>query len=229
MPARLLVPLIVGAALIAAAPAAAQEPTELVVVEVANVRVAPDTATVGGRISRQARSAAVARRRVERRVAEVLRNLDALGVPRADIRTGDVESFRTRRRGKLRHVASSSLFVRTTDLERLGRIVAAFGGADISGPEFEVTDDTAARQEATRIALERARRRADAAAAALGQRVLAIRKVDLNAEFEYDSSSYSPASGGQDDSESGGGGNVRIEPGREEVTAAVAVIYAIGP
>jgi uncharacterized protein YggE len=229
MPARSLVPLIVGASLIAAAPAAAQEPTELVVVEVANVRVAPDTATVGGRVSRQARSAAVARRRVERRVAAVLRNLDALGVPRADIRTGDVESFRTRRRGKLRHVASSSLFVRTTDLERLGRIVAAFGGADISGPEFEVTDDTAARQEATRIALERARRRADAAAAALGQRVLAIRKVDLNAEFEYDSSSYSPASGGQDDSGSGGGGNVRIEPGREEVTAAVAVIYAIGP
>ncbi len=212
MPARSLVPLIVGASLIAAAPAAAQEPTELVVVEVANVRVAPDTATVGGRVSRQARSAAVARRRVERRIAAVLRNLDALGVPRADIRTGDVESFRTRRRGKLRHVASSSLFVRTTDLERLGRIVAAFGGADISGPEFEVTDDTAARQEATRIALERARRRADAAAAALGQRVLAIRKVDLNAEFEYDSSSYSPASGGQDDSGSGGGGTCGSSP-----------------
>jgi uncharacterized protein YggE len=162
----------------------------------------------------------------------VLRNLDALGVPRAEIRTGDVESFRTRRRGKPRHVASSSLFVRTTDLERLGRIVAAFGGADISGPEFEVTDDTAARQEATRIALERARRRADAAAAALGQRVLAIRKVDLNAEFEYDSSSsISPASGGQDESEGGGGGggSVRIEPGREEVAVAVAVVYEIGP
>lgn len=230
---RLALPAVLTALLVPAAPAAAQEPTQLVVVEVATVRVAPDTATVGARIARQARSAGVARRRVERRVAEVLRNLDALGVPRADVRTGDLESYRSRRRGKVRYVATSSLFVRTTDLERLGRIVAAFGGADISGPEFEVTDDTAARQEATRIALERARRRADAAAAALGQRVLAIRKVDLNAEFAYDSDSISPASG-QDDSASGGGGgsgggSVRIEPGREEVGVAVAVIYEIGP
>jgi uncharacterized protein YggE len=228
---RLALSAVLTALLVPAAPAAAQEPTQLVVVEVATVRVAPDTATVGGRISRQARSVAVARRRVERRVAEVLRNLDALGVPRADIRTAGLESFRTRRRGKVRHVATSSLLVRTTDLDRLGQIVAAFGGADISGPEFEVTDDTAARQEATRIALERARRRADAAAAALGQRVVAIRKVDLNAEFDYDSSSIAPASG-EDESASGGGGgggSVQIERGRQEVAVAVAVIYEIGP
>jgi uncharacterized protein YggE len=226
---RLLVPLVLAASVLVAAPAAAQEPTQLVVVEVANVRVAPDTATVGAEISRVARSAAVARRRVERRVAEVLRALDALGVPRADVRTGDLNSYRTRRRGRVRRVVSTSLQVRTTNLENLGRIVAAFGGASISGPEFEVTDDTAARQEATRIALERARRRADAAAAALGQRVLAIRKVDLNAEVGYDSS-FDAASGGEDQAESGGGGgSVRIEPGRQEVAVAVAVIYEIGP
>ena len=226
---RRLAPLLVATALLAnAAPAAAQEPTQLVVVEVATVRAAPDTATVRAEISRVAGSAETARRRVARRVATVLRKLDALGVERADVRT-EVSSYRTRRRGRIRHVASTSLQVRTTQLERLGRILRAFGGASISGPEFEVSDSTAARQEATRTALQRSRRRADAAAAALGQRVVAIRKVDLNAEFNYDSSSFAQrASGGSDDSE-GGGGAVDIEPGREQVSVAVAVVYEIAP
>lgn len=226
---RRLAPLFVSTALLApAAPAAAQEPTPLVVVEVATVRAAPDAATVGAEIARTARSAAVARRRVERRVAAVLRNLDALGVARQDVKTTSVQSFRIRRKGRVRHHASTSLQVRTTDLEQLSEILAAFGDASISGPEFEVSDPTAARQEATGIALQRARRRADAAAAALGLRVIAIRKVDLNAEFAYDSSSQAASGGGTDDE--GGGGAATgpdIEPGLERVTVAVAVIYDI--
>jgi uncharacterized protein YggE len=225
---RRLAPLFAATALLApAAPATAQEPTPLVVVEVATVRAAPDTATVRGEIARVARSAAIARRRVERRVATVLRNLDALGVERADVRT-EVSSYRTRRRGRVRHVASTSLTVRTTELEKLGQILGAFGGASISGPEFEVADSTAARQEATRIALQRARRRADAAAAALGQRVVAIRKVDLNAEFNFDSSVDTASGGGTDDSEQRGSAP-EIEPGRERVSVAVAVVYEIAP
>jgi uncharacterized protein YggE len=225
---RRLAPLFAATALVApAAPAIAQEPTPLVVVEIATVRAAPDAATVRAEIARTARSAAIARRRVERRVAIVLRRLDALGVDRADVRTDALGSYRIRRRGRIRHVASTSLQVRTTELEKLGRIVRAFGGASISGPEFEVTDSTAARQEATRIALQRARRRADAAAAALGLRVVAIRKVDLNAEFNYDASVEAMSRGGSDDE--GGGGAVEIEPGRERVSVAVAVVYELAP
>ena len=67
-------------------------------------------------------------------------------------------------------------------------------------------------QEATRIALERARRRADAAAAALGLRVVAIRKVDLNAEFGYDSPTQAARGGGTDDSGGGGSAAPEIEP-----------------
>ena len=226
---RRLSPVLVAAVLPAtAAPAAAQEPTPLVVVEVASVRAAPDTATVVGEINRVARSARVARRRVERRVARVLRNLDALGVARADVQTNSVSSFRTRRRGRVRHHASTSLSVRTTELEKLDEILAAFGGESIGGPEFEVSDSTAARQEATRIALERARRRADAAAAALGLRVLAIRKVDLNAEFGYNPS-FTFTSGGDDEDSGGGAATPSIEPGRERISVAVAVVYEIGP
>jgi uncharacterized protein len=231
MPLRQLTPALVACAVLAsAAPAAAQDPTTLVVVETATVRAAPDTATVGAEISRRAGTPAAARRIVERRVQEVLRNLDGLGVPRADVRTAAIRSYRTRRHGKLRHVASTSLVIRTNDLPKLPQILGALGGATVEGPEFDVSDSTAARQQASRIALERARRRADAAAAAVGMRVVAIRKVDLNPEFAYDSSVERASGGGSDDSGGGGGGGgITIEPGREEVGVAVAVVYEIAP
>jgi uncharacterized protein YggE len=231
MPARRLALLVLGAALLApTAPAAAQDPTTLVVVETASVRATPDTATVAAQISRRGRTGATARRLVERRVRQVLAALDALGVARADVQTTSIERYRSRRRGRVRHVASTTLVIRTTDLENLPRILGALGGASIEGPEFSVSDSTAARQEATAIALQRARRRADAAAAAVGMRVVAIRKVDLNPEFGYDASP-DRASGGSDDSASGGGsgGGVIVEPGREEVAVAVAVVYEIAP
>ena len=225
---RRLAPLSVATALLAtAAPAGAQEPTPLVVVEVATVRAAPDTATVRGEIARAARSVAIARRRVERRVATVLRNLDALGVQREDVRT-ELNSYRTRSKGRVRYVATTTVQVRTTELEQLGRIFRAFGGASISGPEFEVSDSTAAREAATRIALQRTRRRADAAAAALGMRVVAIRKVDLNAEFNYDAS-VEPAGGGGTDESADSGGGASVEPGRDRISVAVAVVYEIAP
>ena len=226
---RPLVPLILAASLLAAAPAAAQDPTQLVVIEVAQVRVEPDTASVAAQISRTARSPAVARSRVERRVAAVLRGLVALGIPEADLRTSSVSSFRSRRRGRVRHHAATTLTIRVTNLDLLERVLGSLGGADIEGPEFSVSDETAPRQEATRIALDRARRRADDAAAAIGQRVVAIRKVDLNPEFGYDSGVV-PASGGQDDAASGGGGSaVQIERGREVIEVAVAVVFEIAP
>src|SRR5215216_3883088 len=206
MPLRRLAPLLAVTLLLApASQAAAQEPTPLVVVEVASVPAVPDTATV----------------------AAVLRALDVLGVPRADVQTRSVGSFRTRRRGRVRHYASTTLEVRTTDLDKLPQILAAFGGASIDGPEFDVSDSTAARQEATRIALQRARARAEAAAAALGMRILGIRKVDLNAEFGYDAAT--PASGGATEESAAGGGRIDVEPGQERVSVVVAVVYDIGP
>ena len=158
------------------------------------------------------------------------RRLAALGVPRTDIRTESISSFRTRRHGRTVYRASTSLRIRTTDLARLPAILRALGGADLDGPEFSISDSTVARQEATRLALERARRRADAAATALGLRVTAIRKVDLNPEWAIDT-------GGSDDSASSGGGSrgsgssapIRVEPGQEQVTVAVAVIFALAP
>lgn len=228
---RILLPLLAAAALLApVAPAAAQDPTTLVVVETAHLRATPDTAEVSAGIRRTERSAAVARRGVERSLAAKLRRLAALGVPRTDVRTEQIASERGRRHGRAFYRAFTSLRIRTTDLAKLPGILRALGGADLDGPEFSISDDSAARQDATRLALQRARRRADAAAATLGLRVVAIRKVDLNPEWAIDTSGSEPSSG-----DSGGGGSsrspapIRVEPGQEEVTVSVAVIFVMAP
>jgi len=226
---RRLTPLLAAGLLVPAAPAAAQDPTTLVVVETARVQAAPDTATINATVRRRAGRPAVARRRVERRLAEILRALDGLGVPRTDVQTEAVQRLTTRRRGRLSHIAQTTLRIRTRDLAKVGPIIDALGGANVDGPEFEVTDSTAARQQATATALARARTRADAAAAAVGQRVVAIRRVDLNPEFGYDvgvTDRSSALRGGEDEA---GGGGATIEPGQEDVLVAVAVVYEIAP
>jgi len=226
-----LIPLIAAAALLApVASAAAQDPTTLVMVETADICATPDTAAVGADIRRADTTAARARRRVERALSVKLRRLAALGVPRTDIRTESIQSSRTRRHGRTVHRAATSLRIRTTDLAKLPAILRALGGADLDGLEFSLSDDTAARQDSTRLALERARRRADAAAATLGLRVVAIRKVDLNPEWAIDTSGSEPASGdARGGGDSGSPAPIRVEPGQEEVTVSVAVIFALAP
>ena len=119
--------------------------------------------------------------------------------------------------------------MRVDDLAKLDAVVSALGNALEAEIDFIVSDPTDERAAATAIALKRARARADAAAAALGLRVLRIRRVDLSPEFGI-------AFGGTDESEdaAGGGGEpvdveVEVAVGQNEIGAAVAVVYEIGP
>lgn len=219
------------AVLAPAAPAAAQEPTELLVVESASVRVAPDTADLYASIQRRARTPVAARRLVERRLDAVLARLVATGLPREEVQTERIASYRTRREGRVRHVATTTLSIRTTRLELLGAVVGALRGTSIDGPEFSVADPSVATREATRIALARARARADDAATAMGMRVTGTVRVDLSPETGYGAGGF----GGVDDEDSGGGGSAErggdatVIPGELELFAAVAVVYALAP
>jgi hypothetical protein len=59
--------------------------------------------------------------------------------------------------------------------------------------------------------------------------VTGIRKVDLNPEFGYDvSEDSSDAAGSRGSGESAAGQDIAVEPGRDEVSVAVAVVYELG-
>jgi uncharacterized protein len=224
--------LLAPAGLALAAPAAlAQEPATIAADGAGVVRVAPDQARFQVSVRRTARTAAVARTDVRRRVDRVVRALAARGVPRDAIATeyAAIERERVRtgrpRKVRIRYRAQTSLTVLTDQVNRLGRLfdaVAAAGG-DVSGPEFSFADPSRGTAEAARAALADARRRADDAAAALGLRVGAVVSVDLDPEGQGFEGAGSSAGGGAS------GRRTAILPGLRDVVAHVRVTYALLP
>ncbi len=218
---------VIAAVLASAAPAAAQDPATLTIVETATVRATPDAAELDASVERSARTVRAARRKVERRLRGLLATLQEIGLPAEAIRTGSFETYTIRRKDRRTGHAIRRVAIRVDDLAQLEAVVAALGGAVQGEIEFIVSDPTEERAAATAIALQRARARADAAAAALGMRVLAIRRVDLSPQFGI---AY-----GVDESEDsaaraeGGGEEIAVEVGENEIGAAVAVVYEIGP
>jgi len=161
-------------------------------------------------------------------VRALLARLAALGIARADVQTPAVElrriTVRSRGRRLVRYEAASLVEVRTGRIGLVDDILAAAtssGATLVSGPEFSVQDDTEARLAATRTALERARRRADAAAAVLGLRVVGVRSVELDPGQGVAERDAAPE-------ERAAAAPPPVEPGREPVSATVVVVFTLG-
>lgn len=131
---------------------------------------------------------------------------------------------------RVRYVARNQLTVRTTLLEAVGPIfdVATRAGAtDFSGPRFTIVNRTPARADATSAAVADARRRADAAAGALGLRVTGVRSVSLDGAVQTTSDAGTLP---ESTSEGGGGSEspTPVEAGVEEIGARVTVVFVLG-
>lgn len=234
-----LLVLLAVAALLPAVPARAQapapgEPTTLTVVETATARAEPDSARLTFELSRRGTTAPRARRDVDRRVRVLVARIIRAGIPRAGIQTSAISSSRVRlraRRGvpaRVRYDARTIVTVVTDRVDRVGRVIAEAERSGVSrvfGPEFTVEDATEARAAAARTALERARRRAADAAEALGLRVVAIRSVVLDPQASGVEADFQEGSGARAERRS----DVVVEPGTEQVTATVAVVFVLGP
>ncbi len=239
MRSLLVVPLALAALLPATASAQApppeREPTTLSVTGTGTVRVKPDTATIDIEVRRVGVAQEGPRASVNRRTTQIVAAVTRLGVARADIQTSGISLTQLRLRpakkggrARIRYIAANRVTVRTGVLEVVGRIfdVATRAGAtDFAGPDYEVSNRTPARADATGVAVRDARRRADAAAAALGLRVVGVRSVTLD-----------PGSGGGSSdqevqpTESAGGRAqppTPTSPGLEPVTATVSVAFVL--
>lgn len=135
-------------------------------------------------------------------------------------------------RGHQRHRTFDAEVDLTVTIRRISLLSPLFdaasrAGADsYSGPNFDFSDPSAGLVQASDAALADARRRADAAAAQLGMRVVGVQSVDL------DPSSSSP----QSSAGAPGSGSAPAArklttptlPGRQEVDADVDVVYLLG-
>jgi len=164
-----------------AATRATAEPT-LTVRGEGRARATPDSATIFVSVRRRARTADAARAQADDRTRALIAALVGTGLDRADLQTSTIglrrEAPRRGQAGRGRFVASASITVRTRRIDLVGALLAAAtrAGADnVNGPNFTLADPSSAAVAATEVALTDARRRADAAANALGMRVSGVR------------------------------------------------------
>lgn len=174
------------AALLLPLPAAAQAPaglaeTLLHIGETAEVTRAPDEVVASLRAEARAGTAAAAQEAVNRQVAAAVAR--AQGVPGVRVSTG---GYWTGRADEGRSwQAAQAVTLRSADgpalLELAGALQAT--GLATTGLQWALTRDAAraAREEASRLALDALRRRAEAVAAQLGLALVGLREVRIDA------------------------------------------------
>ncbi|MGE5225587.1 MAG: SIMPL domain-containing protein [Planctomycetaceae bacterium] len=167
----------------------------------ATVKATPDEAVVGFGVTAQDAGSAAAFAQNAKDMQAVLDALNASGIAEKDIKTLNVGlSRRTVDRGKpTEHtvfVASNSIEVTVHDLSAVGSVIdAAVGaGADsVKGVRFQLSNPDTIRTDALTQAVEGAREKADALAAAAGTQVVRVVTID---EETYRQPAYaSPVAG----------------------------------
>jgi len=221
-----------AATLLLAAPAAAQTtdttPT-IAVVGNGTATLVPDIADFQAGVQRRAPTSAAARRSANARIAAILKAVKAHGVADADIQTSGLSIERRRVHHRVRYTATQTLTIRSRDVKRLGALldaVANAGADSLYAPEFGFADPSHGQQLAERSALADARRRADAAAAQTGLTITGVRSVDLDPQSGEFGPQPTDASGG---SSAKARRPTRIEPGTQEFSATVRVVYTAAP
>lgn len=143
-----------------------------------NVEAEPNLVTVGAGVTTEANTAVAAMQANAQAMTAVIQRIKALGIAERDIQTTgislgaqydyDQESRRQVFRG---YQASNRVSVKLREVPRTGQVLDALvaaGATDISGPDFSIEDDSAARSQARSAALKTAQAQAMEYARAAG-------------------------------------------------------------
>ena len=150
------------------------------------VKRAPDRAFVSIAAENRARTAAEAQKLNTEAMSAVLEKIKAQGIPADAIQTTgytlqpDYE-YQNGRQIVRGYVARNQVDVRVDTLSKLGDVMAnavGTGATSVGGIRFDLKDRDAAENEALRIAVRDARRRADAAASGAGVRIQQVLRID---------------------------------------------------
>lgn len=154
------------------------------------VEAEPDLVTIGAGVSTQAPTAVEALRRNSVEMRQVVDRILALGVAEKDVQTTGInlnaqyDYDRPNQQQVFRgYQASNRVSVRLREVDETGEVLDALvaaGATDLSGPNFSIEDDAAAKDAARERAIERAMTRAQAYAEMVGHdsvRVLSIRET----------------------------------------------------
>lgn len=152
-----------------------------------SITAEPDLVTIGAGVTTEAMTAVEAMRLNAQAMNRVIERILALGVDEKDVQTTGVnlnprydydrESQRQTFRG---YRVSNRVSVKLREVDETGAVLDALvaaGATDLSGPDFSIEDDEAAKEAARASAVRRAQERAEAYARLYGYdgvRILAI-------------------------------------------------------
>jgi uncharacterized protein len=170
---RYVLPLLAASFLATPAAAEVQVTTNGPIVELTvneSVEAEPDIVTVSAGVTTQARTAVEAMRTNATAMQSVIDRIKALGIAERDIQTTGITlgamydyNQQTQRQVFRGYQAGNRVSVKLRDIQRTGEVLDALvaaGATDLGGPDWSIDDDTAARAQARRQAMETARAQA---------------------------------------------------------------------
>lgn len=199
------------------------------VVGEAVLRAEPDEAMVLVTLSALEDTPGPALEDVARRSGSLIALLDELSILPSDRSTTGVtvqEDFDHTQEGRrsLGHRASSTVAVRLTDVELIGRLVTRVTtelDARVDGPRWQIAPQNPIRLEAAREAAADGRRKAQAYAEGVGAQLgelVGLAEPEAAQMLRRRSSGWFAASAGRD---------MPVETGEQEVTATIEVSFAL--
>ena len=209
----------------------------IVVTGEAQIRVAPDEATVRLGITRQSATAQAAQDQANTVANEILAAVTKLGIAATDIQTArltlsPVYAPRSPEASQAPRIvayqASNIVSVRVTDLAKVGPVIDTglkSGANEVQGVQFGLRDDTAARQQALKQAVSEARKKAETIAAAanvtlgipleISEQGISLMKSEFNTGVMMARAAADMAP-------------TPVSPGQLEIHANVTIRYRIG-
>jgi uncharacterized protein YggE len=188
------------------------------------VSAVPDRAQFSFGVQAQARTASAALEAADAQLARVVAALRQAGIAQADVQTDQLSlSPRTNDEGAeiLGYTAVSSVSVRVRNLDRAGAVVDAAvraGANQVYGPSLVRSNQDALYRNALRAAYADARAKAQALAEAAGVTLGAMTAT-------VEGGGAVPFAGHMEDAKAA---TATIEPGTQEIQAAVTVTFAVG-
>jgi len=151
---------------------------------------APDRATIGAGVTTTAPTATEAMRQNAEAMIKVVARIKALGIAEKDIQTtgislGALYDYQDGRQVFRGYQAANRVSVVLHRIEDTGRVLDALveaGATDLSGPDFSIADETAAKEQARKAAVARGEAQAKAYAAMLGYKGVRVLSVSETIE-----------------------------------------------
>lgn len=168
----------------------------------AEVRRAPDKATVSAGVITESRKSTEASAENAAKMSAIYHALQQAGIARSDIETSRYSlnpeyDYENKRKPRIvGYTANNFVTVTTTDLSKVGAIIDALSNAganNISRVQFALSDPDSAEAEALDKAIKKARAKAQAIANSAGVSLGELQSLTING------GRYSPYSRGQDE------------------------------